>query len=330
MTFAKLAFLALPLSLVACAATTDATDGTDADTEEASSEEALTGKVADVSADYVGSYKTIADLGAGSVASLRLRKDKSYEMVVGDKTEQGKFKVRKGNEREVEIRLTQASGTYKIYRGVLGDGFRPQLRLSRLRTVSILERAPTSCASVNCTAGYGCDVEEKDGVPGPVCNARVPAWKIALAGYDLWGADVKGVLHGNYGYVGGVNCGITVSTSTITCGTVGWSGWAVSAAIAPDGTFLSGTPQGDDNYLAGSVAADGQVTLTAWRKKECYSVPSGRFCDGKATDTSGSAKAYQMCRTKDLVFQSGGWASGYFTECSKCRPEDDCTRYPAK
>jgi hypothetical protein len=30
------------------------------------------------------------------------------------------------------------------------------------------------------------------------------------------------------------------------------------------------------------------------------------------------------------VFQSGGWASGYFTKCSSCTPEMECTRYPAK
>lgn len=328
MNFAKLSFLALPLALVACAATTN--DEADDASEESSSEEALTGKVTDVSADYVGAYKTISDLGPGSITSLRLRKDKTYVVVIDGKTEQGTFTVRKGNEREVELRLIRPSGNFTVWRGNLGDGFRPHFRLSRIRTVSILERELTSCASVNCTSGFGCDVEEKDGVPGPVCNPRVPAWKLGLAGYDLWGADVQAVFHGNYGYVGGIACGITVSTSTVTCGTVGWNGYSVTAAVAPDGSFVTGTAQGDESYMAGTIAADGKVTLTAWRKKECYSVPSGRFCEGKTTDASGSAKSYQMCRTKDLTFQSGGWASGYYQDCSKCTAEQQCTRYPAK
>ena len=59
-------------------------------------------------------------------------------------------------------------------------------------------------------------------------------------------------------------------------------------------------------------------------------VPSGRFCDGKATDQGGTVKPYEMCRTKDLVFQSGGWASGHFTTCSSCTADMQCTRYPVK
>lgn len=327
MSCSKIVLLALPLALFACAATTESPEADDE--EEGTSEEALASSK-DVTADYVGAYKTAPNAPEGDVTSLRLRKDRTFVIVQAGATEQGKYEVRKTTSA-TELRLTLPSGSKKTFKLSLGaDPFRPILEITRSRKTSRLERQLTSCASVNCLTGMGCDVVETDGVPGPVCSPRTPAWKTALATYDLWGANFSGVIPGSYGNRGSLSCGVSVSTSYVTCGTVGWNGWAVSAPIAFDGTFLTGTPQGDDNYLAGKIGSDGQVTLTAWRKKECYSVPSGRFCDGKSTDTGGTVTPYEMCRTKDLVFQSGGWASGYFTKCSACTAEQECTRYPAK
>jgi hypothetical protein len=323
----KIFLFALPLAVFACAATTESPGGGDED--EGSSEEAYTSS-RDVTADYVAAYQTPPNTPAGDVTSLRLRKDRTFVLVQGGATEQGTYEVRKTG-TATDLRLTLPSGSKKTFKVSLGAAeTRPTLEITRNRKTSRLERQLTSCAAVNCLTGMGCDVVETDGVPGPVCSPRTPAWKTALATYDLWGGDFSGVIPGSYGNRGSLSCGVSVSAGNITCGTVGWNGWAVSAPIAEGGTFLTGTPQGDDNYLAGKIASDGQVTLTAWRKKECYSVPSGRFCDGKSTDTGGTAKPYEMCRTKDLVFQSGGWASGYFTKCSSCTPEMECTRYPAK
>lgn len=329
MATSKLLLLALPLALFACAATTDdlGEDGLDQDAE--TSEDELK-KTTDVSADFVGDYRTPSSSAVGDVASLRLRKDRTFVLVQGGKTEEGRFVVRKGATAEAELRLTLASGAGKTFKVTLGaEPFRSKLTITRSRKTSVLERQLLSCESVNCTTGFGCDVVETDGVPGPVCSARTPAWKLALGSYDLWGTSFDQVIPGNY-MRSGLGCGVTVSTSTIRCGTVGWDGWSVAAPIAADGTFLTGVATGDENYLEGSIAADGQVTLKAWRKKECYSVPSGRFCDGKATDRGATQKPYEMCRTPDQTFGQGGWASGYYTKCSACTTTMGCSRFPAK
>lgn len=317
--------LALPSLVFACAATTDVAEEDD----EATDEQAYTSWV-DVSASYVGAYTPAPGARPGEVTSLRLRKDRSFVLVQNGATEQGLWTVKKGG-AVAELRLTVASGARKTFRVTLGDGFRPRLALTRSRKTSELERAPVSCESVTCTTGMGCDVVDTDGVPGPVCNVRAPAWKTALAGYDLWGATFSGLWQLSYGAGSrGVSCGIRVSASTITCGTVGWDGWAVTGRIADDGTILGGTREGDGNYIAGRIDATGAVTLDAWRKKECYTVPSGTFCDKKeAGSLPKTAKPYEMCRTPDQTFQSGGWASGYYLECSECTPERQCIRYPA-
>ncbi len=321
--------LALPFLLIACAATPADLEEDARDEDAETSEEELR-KTTDVSADFVGDYRTPSSQAVGDVASLRLRTDRTFVLVQGARTEEGRYVVRKGASAQAELRLTLASGAGKTFKVTLGsDPFRATLTVTRSRKTSVLERQLLSCASVNCTPGFGCDVVETDGVPGPVCTSRKPAWQTALGSYDLWGVGFGQVIPGNYGR-SGISCGVTVSTSTIRCGTVGWDGWSVGAPIAEDGTFLTGVATGDENYLEGRIAADGQVTLKGWRKKECYSVPSGRFCDGKATDRGDTQKPYEMCRTPDQTFGQGGWASGYYVKCADCTTTMGCSRFPAK
>jgi hypothetical protein len=250
MSCSKILLLALPLALFACAATPESPEADDE-----TSEEAYTSSK-DVTADYVGAYKTAPNAPEGDVTSLRLRKDRTIVIVRAGATAEGKHEVRK-TASATKLRLTVQSGTSRSKRtfklSLGAEPFRPILEITRSRKTSLLERQLTSCASVNCLTGMGCDVVETDGVPGPVCSPRTPACKTALATYDLWGAGFYSVTPGTYGHRGSLSCGVSVSTSYVTCGTVGWNGWAMSAPIAFDGTFLTGTPLGDDNYLAGAL-----------------------------------------------------------------------------
>ncbi len=149
-------------------------------------------------------------------------------------------------------------------------------------------------------------------------------WKSAFAGADLWGTRFVGIVPapGSSGGRKDVYCNIVPSRATISCG-LNPESTHVSAAIAADGSFAAtiGTPAGTGGELGGSVAVDGSVTLTQYRRTECFQT-SWRWCERTGTDGQNipaRATPYELCRTPDQTFGQGGWASGYYLACSQCQ-----------
>lgn len=323
------AVLASALAIVACASPIEQGDG-DGETAE-SAESAAT---VDVSADVFGRYASRADAVGGEFTALVLRSNKTYALTkVGGGTESGTFTATKPASG-MQIRLSPTSTTSKrIYRASLaGSVFRPTLTLTRSGKTSVLDRLePTSCASVNCNAGYACAVEDDaDGVPRAVCNPdapvdppapTTPAWKSAAPG-TFWGLGftqaVTAVASGMQINGKPLWCTIRPATSVISCAVTGWDFSDVAASIADDGTFDVGGASGSSAKLKGKVHADGRVILEAFSVLKCV---NANYCErfyGEGLPKQSSDPAVELCRVPGQTFPSGGWTAGYYQDCTKC------------
>ncbi len=312
----SLVAVALVSTLAACAA--DAAPE-DASPDDVSEDELKSAK--DVSADYVGRYAPPANAAPSAASKLLLKTNRTYALTTSSGTEEGTFKVTQSG-TSITLRLAPAQGSARNYRASMGTGLRPILTLARYSTTWILERELVSCTLVSCNAGYGCAVEEYEGVPRPVCNPVEPTWKLPFIGHDLWGATLANVVPSSSAYFGrkSITCHVRPSQNTIACGLASWS-LSVSAQIQPDGTFAVayGTATTNGGELRGRIA-DGNITLERFRTTTCFQTSSS-WCEKQETDGQNlpaTAKAVQTCRTPDQTFQSGGWAAGYYLDCSQC------------
>jgi len=160
--------------------------------------------------------------------------------------------------------------------------------------------------------------------PPPPPAPPAPTWKTGLAGFNLWGAEFKDALPSPSAYSSSrktVLCKIVPSSATIACGTM-FDSTPIVASIGDDGAFSmnAGAAGQTGGELVGHLDADGKATLTRFRQTECFQT-SSRWCESQETDGShlpAVATPYRLCRTKDQHFQSGGWASGFYVDCSKC------------
>ncbi len=309
------------IALLACSA-----ESSEADDEAIETDEAAQTGSADLSASYVGRFQPPPGAPGGMFAELLLKTDRSYELRAGAAAEAGSFRVR-ATSTGPKLVLSPSTGGTRSYHAALGAGYRPRLTLRRGRTTQELEREPLGCDGVACTAGHACAVEERRGVPGPVCSAvapALPAWRAALAGHDVWGATLHGVLEPYSGIRKNLYCTVLPTMSLVYCNTM-WVGehatLQLSVGVAPDGTFDrrvgAGTAVGDQK-LRGRIEADGTVVVEFFDAQTCYQT-SSFWCEGHKTDMVGRAAPVAICRTRDEYFASGGSASGYWVPCTECR-----------
>ncbi len=152
-------------------------------------------------------------------------------------------------------------------------------------------------------------------------------WKDALAGQDRWGAVFRDVLPPP-SYAAPrrpVACWIDVPRSKIICHADSYEYEHLSAttSISAAGTFdvAVGGERENGQEIKGSVGADGKVTLTRFRRTECFRT-SSVFCYTHETDGTNlpaTVSAVELCKTKDMFFQSGGYALGSYIACSECQ-----------
>lgn len=319
---AGLLCLAVPSILVACAATTD-----DVPTDDDDASEAAITSGTDVAASFVGRYLPTPGVAVGDIAALTLKNDHHYVLSKGAAGQElGTFTVLK-TARAIEMRLTPSKGALRRYTVTLGDGLRPRFTATRSGKVSVLAREPLSCASVNCTPGFACSVEEHDGVPGPVCNAPPPPplaiWKGPFASANRWGMQldnaIEAVASGLVYRDKPLWCTITRDTETISCAVTGLDFVDLSARIEANGTFQAVVAGARPSTLTGRVATDGTVTVTGFEELRCVGTYCERFYGANLPK---AARPFELCRMPDQIFQSGGWASGYSLDCARCH--DQC------
>jgi len=315
-----LAFVSLAFNVVACSPQMDGEE--EFDTIE--SAQTLT---PDVSANYVGRYAKAPSAPIGEITSMVLKTTGRYVLTRNGAQEEGSYKVTSPSTGD-QLRLTPMTGANRIYQVSLGTGSRPLFTATRSGRSSVLEREPTSCTGFSCATGHACSVEAYEDVPRPVCKRTEPAWKSALASFDLWGVDFKAVLP-PVSYLSSrktVYCTITPKSDRISCGTTGYDSHYVGATIQADGSFATawGGPRETGGELRGRVGASGAVTFERFRRTECFQT-SSYWCESQETDGQGipaTRTAFELCRTPDVTYPSGGWSSGYYKPCSECH--GDC------
>lgn len=152
-----------------------------------------------------------------------------------------------------------------------------------------------------------------------------PAWKTAFAnGHPLWAVRLEQTLPSNSPYWGRIPlaCSVSAKNATITCAAHDFLYSGTTAAIRDDGTFDQSSGKYNENggELRGFIAPNGTVTVERFRHTICVQT-SSKWCETRESDGQNlpaSAKAFELCRTPDVTFPAGGWASGYFLACSQC------------
>jgi hypothetical protein len=156
-------------------------------------------------------------------------------------------------------------------------------------------------------------------------GAPAAGWNSSLGSQNLWGARFESLIPVGSSIAPsrvGVACKIAVAEATIRCSSRDFLYDGVTAPIQADGSFAvtTGTATTSGGELRGNIAADGTVTLERWALRTCFQT-SQSWCERSQTDGQNlpaKAQAFELCRTRDMFFPSGGYALGSELACSEC------------